>query len=170
MRHRPYQHTHFTCGTWKSQREMAVPRSHGVRGQGESPGEPSSIPCCSHHGWHGKWALSLPSRPCDQKIAIYSSISLAPFHLADSSGSARNLSTYSLLNTVTETNWTIHVLAVRHDFLKVSQATLAPNVLHTRKENVWTNIYPGGKLLHTNPSLHASSCLLKKSYWKHRVQ
>lgn len=118
----------------------------------------------------GKGDSCCLSLPYDQQIAIYSSISLAPFTPAHSSGSARNLSTCSLLNTVTETNWSIHVLPVRRDFLKVSLATLAANVLHTRKENIWTNTYLGGKLLHTNPSLHASSCLLKKSYWKHRVQ
>lgn len=80
------------------------------------------------------------------------------------SDSARNLST--LLNIVTETKWTIHALPVRCDFLQVSAA----NVLHTRKENIWTIIQQGDKLLHTNPSQHSSSCLLKRSYSKHRVQ
>jgi len=149
---------------------MTVARSGRVRGHGESLGEPNAVPHCSHRRCHGKWALLLPSLPYDQKIAIYSSISMAAFTPADSSCSTRNWSTHSLLNTVTENNWTIHVLPVRHDFLKVSQATRVVNVLHTRKENIWTNIYPGGKLLHTNPSLYDSSCLLKKSYWKPRVQ
>lgn len=62
--------------------------------------------------------------------------------------------------------WTIHALPVRHDFLQVS----GRNVLHIRKENVWTDIQQGDKLLHTNPSQHSFSCLLKKSYSKHCVQ
>lgn len=43
-------------------------------------------------------------------------------------------------------------------------------IYSTLRKSMSGPINPGGKLLHTNPRLHTSSCLRKKSYRKYRIQ